>query len=124
MQGQWLDTSVVTQVKDRTDERCSGSVVFDHLCRRPVSDKIINRISFTGLHETEMTNAAFGEPDQTFSKRREMDPVSNRDAFAAAFVFARGHRLSGDKKIMQAAQTRKSDLMRGVEQILGSIEQI
>jgi hypothetical protein len=61
--------------------------------------------------------------DQALAEGRGMDPVADGHACAARSVLARRNGFSGDKKLVQAAQARKSELMRGVQQVFRTVEQ-
>src|ERR1051325_5919881 len=100
MQGQRLDAGTVAEIKDWSHQSGGCSVILDHLCFFPVCNEIVNRVPFTRLHETQVTDAVFCESDQAFAERRQMDSISNGDAFAARLVFTRSHCLGRDKQIM------------------------
>ena len=70
-----------------------------------------------------MADAALGQSDQAFTERGRMDTVADGQAKAARLVFSGSDGLGGDKKIMQASQARKSDLVGGIQQVFGLAEQ-
>src|SRR5688572_25563928 len=58
--------AALADVKDRLNQRCRGSRVFDHPCLLPIRNKIVNRITFACLHKAQVANTAFGNSDQAF----------------------------------------------------------